>query len=228
MPLLFHHAHWDQTEESLCPSLGSRPTLAQGPSAHVPLLFGTTFHYLSVQPPRCHLQKTSQNIPFRLGLPPVDTGVPNSLLMLRNSLKDLAFEHRSGCCATEPGYAGDIGAIDIWLIDWLICKVQIVPLCCECPLISVPSLLRHPLHDKVNCWEIQERWQQAALSHSSVDIDTVCDICHVDDTRLHLSIQDLPFQKVACSSRRCPPTAFFSLSKRTLLRTFLERTAALW
>ena len=35
-----------------CPSLGSRPILAQGPSAHVPLLFGTTFHYLSVQPPR--------------------------------------------------------------------------------------------------------------------------------------------------------------------------------
>ena len=31
-------------EESLCPSLGSRPTLVQGPSAHVSLLFGTTFH----------------------------------------------------------------------------------------------------------------------------------------------------------------------------------------
>ena len=29
----------------------------------------------------CHLQKTSQNIPFRLSLPPVDTGVPNGLLM---------------------------------------------------------------------------------------------------------------------------------------------------
>ena len=52
LPLLFHHAHWDQIEESLCPSLGSRPTLAQGPSALAPLLFGTTFHYLSVQPPR--------------------------------------------------------------------------------------------------------------------------------------------------------------------------------
>ena len=52
LPFLFHHAHWDQTEELLCPSLGSRPTLTQGPSAHVPLLFGTTFHYLSVQPPR--------------------------------------------------------------------------------------------------------------------------------------------------------------------------------
>ena len=45
--------------------------------------------------------------------PPLDTGVPNGLLMLQNSLKDFAFEHRSGSCATEPGYAGDIGAIDI-------------------------------------------------------------------------------------------------------------------
>ena len=40
------------TEGSPCPSLGSRPTLAQGPSAHVPLLFGTNFRYLSIQPPR--------------------------------------------------------------------------------------------------------------------------------------------------------------------------------
>ena len=45
--------------------------------------------------------------------PPVDTGVPNGLLMLRNDFNDFAFEHRSGCCATEPGYAGDIGAIEI-------------------------------------------------------------------------------------------------------------------
>ena len=68
--------------------------------------------------PFSYLQKTSQNIPFRLGLSPVDTGVPNGLLMLRNSLNDFVFEHRSGCCATKPGYAGDIGAIQIWLIDW--------------------------------------------------------------------------------------------------------------
>ena len=67
----------------------------------------------------CHLQKTSQNIPFRLGLPPVDTGVPYCLLMLRNDFNDFAFEHRSGCCTSEPGYAGDIGAIEIWLINWL-------------------------------------------------------------------------------------------------------------
>ena len=72
----------------------------------------------------CHLQKTSQNIPFQLGLPPVDTGVPNCLLMLRNDFNDFAFEHRSGCCATEPGYAGDIDAIEIWFIDWLSWKLS--------------------------------------------------------------------------------------------------------
>ena len=43
----------------------------------------------------------------------LDTGVPNCLLMLRNDFNDLAFVRRSGCCATEPGYAGDIGAIEI-------------------------------------------------------------------------------------------------------------------
>ena len=34
------------------------------------------------------------------------------LLMLRNDFNDFAFEHQSGCCTTEPGYAGDIGAIE--------------------------------------------------------------------------------------------------------------------
>ena len=29
-------------------------------------------------------------------------------------------EHWFGCRATEPGFAGDIGAIEVWLIDWLI------------------------------------------------------------------------------------------------------------
>ena len=58
-------------------------------------------------------EKTSQNIPFRLGVPHVDTGVPNGLLMLQNSLNDFVFEHRFGCCTTEPGYAGDIGALEI-------------------------------------------------------------------------------------------------------------------
>ena len=62
-------------------------------------------------------RRPSQNIPFRLGLPPVNTGVPYCLLMLWNDFNDFAFEHRSGCCVSEPDYAGDISAIEIWLID---------------------------------------------------------------------------------------------------------------
>ena len=120
-PLLFHHAHWDQTEESLCPSLRSGPTLAQGPSALAPLLFGTTFHYLSIQPPWLPPSEDIWKHTFDLASPPppIDNGVPNGLFMLRNS-KNFVFEYRSGCCTTEPGYAGDIGDIEIWLIDWLI------------------------------------------------------------------------------------------------------------
>ena len=33
---------------------------------------------------------------------------------------DFAVEHWFGCRATEPGFAGDIGAIEVWLIGWFI------------------------------------------------------------------------------------------------------------
>ena len=45
--------------------------------------------------------------------------MPDGLLMLWNSFINFIFEHWSGCCATEPGYTGDIGTIKILLIDWL-------------------------------------------------------------------------------------------------------------
>ena len=136
-------------DESLCPPLGSGPTLAQGPSGHVPLLFGTTFHYLSIQPP---LEDVSKHT-FSIWPPsPVDTGVPSSLLMLRNSLNDFVFEHQSGCCATKPGYAGDIGSIEIWLIDWLVaapskCSVNSAP----SPWLAAHSWSHHmPLQHAIN------------------------------------------------------------------------------
>ena len=56
---------------------------------------------------------------FWLGLLPVDTSVPDGLLMLRNSCVNFTIEHWSGCCSADPGIAGDIGAIEIGLIDWL-------------------------------------------------------------------------------------------------------------
>ena len=94
-----------------------RDTIQNGPSGHVPLLFGTTFHYLSVQPPRLPPSEDVSKHTFLTCLPLVDSGVPNGLLMLRNSLNDFVFEHWSG-------YPGDIGAIEIWLIDWLKRELQ--------------------------------------------------------------------------------------------------------
>ena len=37
--------------------------------------------------------------------------------MLRNCFLDFAVEHWFGCRTTEPGLHGDIGAIEVWLID---------------------------------------------------------------------------------------------------------------
>ena len=50
--------------------------------------------------------------------------MPNGLLMLRHCFLDFGVEHWFGCRATEPGFAGDIGTIEGWLIDWLIVRVQ--------------------------------------------------------------------------------------------------------
>ena len=96
LPLLFHHAHWDQTEESLCRSLGPRPTLAQGSSALTPLLFGTTLHYLCVQPP---------------WLPPSE----------EVSKHDLAFSPRRHRCAQRPVDVTEyLQRICIWTPVWLL------------------------------------------------------------------------------------------------------------
>ena len=98
LPFLFHHAHWDQTEESLCPSLGSRSTLAQGPSAHVPLLFGTTFHYLSVQPPR---------------LPPSED-------VSKHTFSTWSFPRRHRCAPLPVDVTERLQRLRIWTPIWLL------------------------------------------------------------------------------------------------------------
>ena len=55
---------------------------------------------------------------FDVAFPPLDTGVPNCLLMLLNDFNDFAFEHRSGYCATEPGY---------WAFYWSIIIDLLIP-----------------------------------------------------------------------------------------------------
>ena len=64
----------------------------------------------------CYLQEISQDTPLWLGLCPVDTSMPDGPLMLQNCFIDFAVEHWFGCHATEPGFTGDIGSIEIWLI----------------------------------------------------------------------------------------------------------------
>ena len=44
-------------------------------------------------------------------------GISFKQLMLQNNVIVFSCEHWSGCCTTEHGYARDIGAIEIWLID---------------------------------------------------------------------------------------------------------------
>ena len=117
---LFTFAYWDQTEKSRCLSLGPGPTLAQGLSALAPLLFGKSFPYMSAQSPWLPPSEDVSKHTFLTPPSPIGTSVPRGLLILRNSFNDFVFEQWSGCCATEPGYAGDIGAIEILLIDWLI------------------------------------------------------------------------------------------------------------
>ena len=57
--------------------------------------------------------ETSEDTSIWLGLShsPIDTGMPNGLLMLRNCFFDFAVEHCFDCRTTEPGFAGDIGAM---------------------------------------------------------------------------------------------------------------------
>ena len=83
------------------------------------------FHSLLVQRPTVcpfsrYLQEISEDTSLWFGLSTIDTVTPHGLLMLRNCFLDFAVEHWFGwfgCCATEPGFAGDIGAIEVWLID---------------------------------------------------------------------------------------------------------------
>ena len=118
--LHFHHAHWDQTEESVCRSLGLKKknnTGARSFSFCTPSPWNNLL--LSVNTATSVARRRFKTYPFNLppSPRPQDTGVPNGLLMWRNSFNDFVFEHRSGCCTTEPGYGGDIDAIESWLVS---------------------------------------------------------------------------------------------------------------
>lgn len=77
----------------------------------------------------CNLQETSRNIPLWFDVCSIDITMPNGLLMGQNYFIDFANEHwYGGCHPTEPGYAGDIGAVEIliaWLSgEWILCQLR--------------------------------------------------------------------------------------------------------
>ena len=103
----------DIKQRNRCWSLGSRNMQAQKHFTLVPLSLeqppaGCPFSHFS-----CNLHEVSQDPSLWRGLSPVDT----------SCFIDFAVEHQFGCHATEPGYTGDIGGIEIWLIDWLILAI---------------------------------------------------------------------------------------------------------
>ena len=103
----------------VCQSLGSRPILVQELFTVVPRLFGTTSRCLSIQPFQLI---PSRNIWRHISLIwpfPHRYRHSHGLLMLRNCFLDFAVEHWFGCRAIEPGFAGYIGAIEVWLIDYV-------------------------------------------------------------------------------------------------------------
>ena len=112
--------HWDQTTIIFCQSLGSRPIMKQDIFTLVPHLFGTTSLCLSVQPFQLlPLRNIWRYISLTWPFPHRNRHAPG-LLMLRKCFLNFAVKHWFGCRATEPDFVGDIGAIEVWLIDWLI------------------------------------------------------------------------------------------------------------
>ena len=110
----------------------------------VPRLFGTTSHCLSVHPILFLPSRTSEDTSLWLGLTPIDTGIPDSLLMLWNCFLDLAVEYWFGCRATEPGFAGDIGTnhrtLIAWLINWLIDWLKLFKCFSVCCAVTMSDL----------------------------------------------------------------------------------------
>ena len=119
-----HHSnpiYWDQTKESFCRSLWSRPTHCQSNS----LLFPCSLEQCPTVCPFSHfswnLQEASQDTSLWLGFPPIDTSAPNGSSMLWNCFIDFAVEYWFGCHTTESGCGRDIGTLENlsdWLIDW--------------------------------------------------------------------------------------------------------------
>ena len=150
----------------------------------MPHLFGTTSHCLSVQPFQLLPSRSIwRSISFWLGLSPLDTSTPDSPLMLLSCFTDFAIEHWFGCCTTEPGFARNIGAIEIWLIDRLIditdksCGFVV----CRCggaalvPAFPRPSLSQWYVCTNVPAWVELKCLSQSVCLYDAFINDPGCD-----------------------------------------------------
>ena len=141
-PCLLHHshpAHWDRTKASLCQSVGQdqhrhnsflllSPISLKQPAAVCP------FSHFSI-----YLQEASEDTSLWLSLSPIDISTPDSPLMLWSCFINFAVEHRFSCHGTEPGFAGDNAAIEIWLIDTPPCTLNFWP--SQFPIWLIPHLV---------------------------------------------------------------------------------------
>ena len=82
------------------------------PSVHLSCIHFSLFGYFKILQGGNGILHLKTRL-FDMAFSPIDTSMPDGLLMLRNCFFDFAVEHWFGCFSTEPGFARDIGAIEI-------------------------------------------------------------------------------------------------------------------
>ena len=99
-------------------------------------------------------------------------------MMLWICFFDFAVEHWFSCCATENGFAGDIGAIEVWLTDWWSLDTlslnlsMLMTASCLFPLHQGTQLRHWMVYSHVwplssnGCWRINWNWPQIKLNSS--------------------------------------------------------------
>ena len=91
--------------------------------------------------------------------------------MLRNCFLDFAVDHWFGCCTTEPGFAGDIGTIEVSLIDtWLF----VVKLSKSYPPTHVYSFSKDNQNSCLISWifnkdEMGVKWVKCQVNHRNTE-----------------------------------------------------------
>ena len=99
----------------------------------------------------CYLYETSEDTSLWLGLSSDRYRHATWPVDVTGCILDFSHEHWFSCRATESGFAGGIGATEVWLIDWLIpvlkgegvmrCFICIISLLRSCSCMLRPTIL---------------------------------------------------------------------------------------